>query len=301
MVEVTSRTIGGHFLLRSEPRLDSRIVGVLGRAQAYAGVEIYGVSFQSSHYHLDLGVEDADQLAAFECFAQSNLAKEVNRVHGWSDRVWARRYSAIVVSDEEVAQIARLKYLIAQGCRENLVASPRDWPGVSSTWSLYNGTMRMDGKWVDRTAMFRARQLGADVLERDFTSNETVVLSQIPAWRHLSSAQYRDRIREIVHDIERETRSRHREDGTRPLGPKRIRLASPRDRAVHPKRSPAPDFHTATREVRKALRDAYGIFVGAFVAASLRFRQGDRQVVFPEGCFPPRLPFQPCPRARSPG
>ena len=66
MVEVTSRTIGGHFLLRSEPRLDSRIVGVLGRAQAYAGVEIYGVNCQS-HYHLDLGVEDADQLAAFEC------------------------------------------------------------------------------------------------------------------------------------------------------------------------------------------------------------------------------------------
>jgi hypothetical protein len=117
----------------------------------------------------------------------------------------------------------------------------------------------------------------------------------LPAWRHLSRTQYRDRIRELIHEIEHETRTRHREDGTRPLGPKMIRLASPRDRAMHRKRSHAPRLHAASRETRKALRDAYRIFVAAFVAASQRYRQGDRLVIFPEGCFPPRLPFQPLP------
>jgi putative transposase len=236
-----------------------------------------------------------------ECYAQANIAKEVNRLHGWSDKLWGRRYSAILVSDEEEAQIARLRYLIAQGCRENLVGSPRDWPGVSSTWALYDGTMRMDGKWVDRTAMYHAKQQGADVLERDFTTIETLVLSQIPAWRHLSREKYRDRIREMVHEIEWETRKRHRLEGTRPLGVKKIRMASPLDRAVHPKRSPAPDFHTATKEMRKRLRAAYRLFVDAFVAASQQFREGDRSARFPEGCFPPALGYLPYPRARYRG
>jgi hypothetical protein len=301
MVEVTARTIGGRFLLRPEPRLNERIVGVLARAQQYADIEIYGVNFQSSHPHLDVGVEDSEQLAAFFCYAQGNIAKEVNRLQGWSDKLWARRYSAILVSDEEEAQVARLRYLLENGCKEGLVASPRDWPGVSSTWALYNGTMKMDGKWVDRTALYQAKQQGADVLERDFTTPETLVLSQIPAWRHLSREQYRDRIRDIVHEIEWETRKRHRLAGTRPLGVKKIRTASPFDSALRPKRSPAPDFHTATREMRRALREAYRQFIAAFVAASQQFREGDRSAIFPEGSFPPSLCYQPYPRARSPG
>jgi hypothetical protein len=66
-------------------------------------------------------------------------------------------------------------------------------------------------------------------------------------------------------------------------------------------RSPAPDFHTATKEVRQRLRAAYRLFVDAFVAASQQFREGDRSALFPEGCCPPALCYQPYPRARSPG
>ena len=44
MVEVTSRTIGRRFLLRPETTLNERVVGVLARAQQYAGLEIYGVN-----------------------------------------------------------------------------------------------------------------------------------------------------------------------------------------------------------------------------------------------------------------
>jgi hypothetical protein len=200
--------------------------------------------------------------------------------------------------------------------------------------------MTMDGKWVDRTAMFlrasgpagscepalpsapgghstrpeldssvnfrpgrgfQARQLGEDVQERDYTTPETLVLSQIPAWRHLGREQYRDRIREMIHEIECETRTRHREAGTRPHGVKKIRAASPLASPSRPKRSPAPDFHVATREVRRLLREAYRRFLAAFLAASRELRNGDRSVTFPAGCFPPGLCYQPYPRARSPG
>lgn len=300
VVEVTARTIAGRFLLKPDSRFNRRAIGVLARAQAYSGVEVYGGKVLSSHHHLLLGVHDAEQLARFACFTQANLAKEANRIHGWADRVWARRYSAILVSDEEVAQVGRLRYLLGQGCKENLVGSPLEWPGADTTWSLFNGDKRVDGEWLDRTAMFRARQESNDVTERDFTSTETLVLSQLPCWRHLSRGQYRDRIRELVHDIERETQQRHRLEGTRPLGARRIHMSSPHDSALRPKRSPAPDFHTASREARARLRQAYRLFLAAFLAASAALRSGHRSVAFPGGSFPPRLPFEPFPRARAP-
>jgi len=43
-------------------------------------------------------------------YFNGNLAKEVARLTGWKDKVWSRRYQAIVISDEEEAQVERLLY-----------------------------------------------------------------------------------------------------------------------------------------------------------------------------------------------
>ncbi|MBK9034953.1 MAG: hypothetical protein IPL61_27435 [Myxococcales bacterium] len=48
---------------------------------------------------------------------------------------WSRRGSVIAVLDDD-AQIERLRYILAQGPASNLVASPADWPGASSTPAL---------------------------------------------------------------------------------------------------------------------------------------------------------------------
>src|SRR3954449_5278366 len=45
------------------------------------------------------------------------------------------------------------------------------------------------------------------------------------------------------------------------------------------KKSPAPAFH------------AYALFVAAYCEAAEKLRAGVRNVVFPDGCFPPALPF----------
>jgi hypothetical protein len=42
---------------------------------------------------------------------------------------------------------------------------------------------------------------------------------------------------------------------------------------------------------RKALWEAYSTFVAAFREAAEKLKAGDRNVVFPIGSFPPRLPF----------
>ena len=56
-------------------------------------------------------------------------------------------------------------------------------------------------------------------------------------------------------------------------------------------KSPAPRFHTASKAAREALRKAYGLFLAAFREAAERLKGGDRTAMFPNGCFPPGLPF----------
>ena len=54
----------------------------------------------------------------------------------WRDKIWARRYQAIVISDEEAAQVERLKYVLAHGVKEGLVDRPQDWSGAHSVEAL---------------------------------------------------------------------------------------------------------------------------------------------------------------------
>jgi hypothetical protein len=66
-----------------------------------------------------------------------------------------------VVSSEEAAQIERLRYGLAHGCKEDLVERPRDWPGVHAVRALVEGEA-LEGLWFDRTQEYAARRRGED-------------------------------------------------------------------------------------------------------------------------------------------
>jgi len=50
VVETCTRTVHGRALLRPDPDADELIVGALGRAAEYYGIELYCFAFLSSHY-----------------------------------------------------------------------------------------------------------------------------------------------------------------------------------------------------------------------------------------------------------
>ena len=82
-------------------------------------------------YRTLLRVDDARQLARFMGYFLAKLAKEVGRLTGWRQKIFGRRYQHIVVSDEEVEQIRRFRYVLSHGVKENLVETLREWPGLS--------------------------------------------------------------------------------------------------------------------------------------------------------------------------
>ena len=95
----------------------------------------------------------------------------------------------------------------------------------------------------------------------------------------------------VVAEVIEDARIAREEKGVEPLGVDAIRRQQPHTRPNRTKKSPAPLFHTASRRAYLELREAYSRFVAAFRDAAEKLRAGDRLVSFPEGSFPPALPF----------
>jgi len=87
-VEVTSHTIQGRLLFRPSPAVNEIVTGVLGRAQRLFQPEVCAFVVMSNHWHLLLCVTDAEQLALFMQYFSSNVAREIVRLTGWTDKVF---------------------------------------------------------------------------------------------------------------------------------------------------------------------------------------------------------------------
>ena len=290
LVEVTCRTVQGRLLLCPSPQLNDIILGVLGRAQRKRPVEIVGYVFASNHFHCLLRVDNAKHLSDFMCFFNSNLAKEIGRRTGWKEKVWGRRYQAIVISDETEVQIARLRYVLSHGVKEGLVARVEEWPGVHCAVPLVTGAT-VEGTWYDRTLEHNARLRGKELEKGESASREVVRLSPLPCWKHLAEEVYRARVAELVREINESAAAARAESLMTPLGADGVRAQNPETRPRKIKKSPAPFFHALRKKIRKALWEAYGLFFAAFREAAEKLRTGDRDAAFPVGSFPPGLPF----------
>ena len=87
MVEITGRTLQGRFLFTPSTAFNDIALGVLGRAQRLHNVRLFGYVVMSNHVHILAWVDDAQQLASFAGYFASNLAREVARLTGWTDKI----------------------------------------------------------------------------------------------------------------------------------------------------------------------------------------------------------------------
>jgi hypothetical protein len=290
LVEVTSRTLHGRPLLRPSLELNDIAAGILGRAQRLYPVDLVAFVPLSNHYHMVVWVENAQRLARFVGYFNSNLAREVSRLTGWTGKIWERRYQAIPISDEEEAQVGRLRYVLAHGIKESLVARLREWPGLHCVRQIVDGEPLL-GTWFDRTQQYLARRKGEKVDRLHYATPEIVTFSPLPCWKHLSPEAYRKCVADLAAEIEENAATARKGNGVQPLGAAAILAQDPVSRLKRPKKSPAPLYHAASKAVRQLFYEGFALFVAAYRTASEKLRGGDPAPCFPAGCFPPALPF----------
>ncbi|HSM12502.1 MAG TPA: transposase [Thermoanaerobaculia bacterium] len=291
LVEVTCRTVQGRLLLRPSPILRDLTLGVLARAARLYPVEIHAFAFLSNHFHLLLTVADAQRLAAFMGYLNSNLAREAGRLIRWREKFWGRRYQAILVSSEEESQLARLRYILSHGAKEGLVDSPREWPGAHCAPFLLSGRP-IRGRWINHTLEHRASRKGIVLEPKDLVEEETLELASLPCWAHLGAERYRARVARMLEAIESDAARSAAETGRPVAGRAFVERQDPHLEPNRIKKGPAPLIHAVSRQVRRDFREAYSLFLAAYRRASDRFRQGCLDVSFPDGSFPPALPFR---------
>jgi REP element-mobilizing transposase RayT len=290
LVEITTRCFQSQYLLTPSPLVNEIICGVLARAANEHQVGVVAYCFMSSHYHLLVRVHDAEQLARFAGYLNSNVAREINRLRGRRGHFWEGRYHSIVVSGEEAAQIDRLVYTLSNGCKEGLVERLADWPGVHAAQALLDGGP-VAGTWFDRTREYGARRRREACEARSFAETQVLELVPLPCWEGLPAEIRRSTIAGLVQQIEAEAAAIRKASGIEPLGREAIERQNPSERPKNPKKSSAPRFHAFTKKVRRGLYQAYASFVAAFREAAEKLRAGDRMATFPTGSFPPHLPF----------
>ena len=284
---ITNRCVQKRFLLKPSKLLKAIILGVIGRAQSlFPEIRIYSFKFASNHYHIILSAPDVETLSAFMNHINSNIAREAGRLHDWQDKFWSRRYRATPILDD-TSLIRETRYVLSHGCKEGLVGHPQEWPGASCERALLSSE-KLEGVWYDRSAFCEAERKGnRDVRLEQFTCRYEVRLSRLPCLADMSEEQVRDFYREMVADIEQETRGMLQAEGKRPLGVHTVLNIDPHNRPKKSKKSPAPWCHASTRKAKDAYLSAYRAFVSVYREAVDRLRRGEREVQFPENCFLP--------------
>ncbi len=301
-VEVSTSTACGFYMLPVTTQFRRIFIGILGRAQEEHPVKIHAVVATSSHYHMILTPEDAEQLSKFMGFVNGNLAREAGRLIGWRGSFWRERYHLIPVSPEDEALIGRLRYVLSNTIKEFLVASVREWEGVHCGEALMDGKP-MQGIWYARSEEYEARRqaqrraarrgtAACDIDRGAFMQHYDVQLAPLPCWQGLPLALRRKHVTEMVVEIEAEAAAQRAELGIEPLGMDAIRNQDPFARSVHNKRSPKPLCHAASKEMRERVKKAYRVFVEMFREASLKVKLGRvTEAIFPKHSFPPSLSF----------
>ncbi|MCO4762958.1 MAG: transposase [Myxococcales bacterium] len=285
--EITTRTINGEFLLRPGEEVDPIILGVIGRAQEQTRVRIHGFHFMSNHCHFLITVRNAEQKSKFMRLVNGNLSKKLNDLHGRRGTMWHRRFRAIGVAPDEETQMARLRYIMAHGVKEDLVEKVGDWPGVSSLpWLLYGEPIY--GVWTDFTARYNARRRKSYVpTPGEFDTVYEVRMSPLPCWSETSTDVWRQSVRNLAAGIDAEAAQRRTESGVRVLGAAAVLAADITTRVPLRSRRRAPSVHASRAVVRARLKAGLRAITHAYMEASARFRDGEWDVEFPEGTFRP--------------
>ena len=293
LVELSNRCIQGRFLLRPSRPLNILIVGVLAMALRANGIRIHAISVASNHWHILASVPSTAAMARAMEFFGCNVSKEAGRLHGWRGSLWVGRYHHATVDGDEATQVSRLRYILAQGVKEGLVWRPQDWPGVNSVRALLEGKPLM-GRWISRADQWAARRRkGADASDAAHSEQVEIELEPLPCWSHLPEKEWRRRVAELVQAIEQEGRAGHVRKKTQPLGPRRVRKVHPHHAPEKVSWSPQPHVIARDPQRRRELWQAFAAVVAAFRDAADRLAKGESGVRFPEGTFPPGLPYVP--------
>ena len=288
--DVTVQTVDREFLLKPTPEINNIFGASLGRAQRLFPVDLHYALANVNHPHLGVSVPE-ERLANLEPFfnlSMSLVAREVNRHWQRKGPVWMSRLHIIPCVEDDKAE-ERLYYAMTNPVKDGLVGKLSQYPGFSTYRQLARGETERYF-YFDRTAWWRQGGPAGKRRLEEFIEWVSLDVAPLPHQREMKASGRETRFRHRLREAEERFDELRRREGRTVFGVKGLRKLNHRDRprSDH-KRSVQPLCHASTVEGRVAYELRYREARQARMTASVLFRQGQFEVEFPRGTFPPPL------------
>ncbi|MBX3467952.1 MAG: transposase [Planctomycetes bacterium] len=296
VVMVTRRCSQRQLLLRPDPVVEQVVTYCLALAAERFGVEVFCVVVLGNHFHMGC-VDPRQELPRFMELFDSLVARALNAHRRRRENFWSPdRYSAVTLGDAD-AVLERLVYMICNPVAAGLVKAPEQWPGlitVPGDLGRRDLVARRPGFFFRQPA--KPDEVGGERRARRGASRRVLPdevrlrLARPPGFDELSEDGLRElvasRVAERVAELVAARRGRF-------LG----RAAVLRQRPDGTPGSSEPGFGLNPRVAcrdrwrRAELLQDLADFWRDHREASIRFRAGERGVLFPAGTYGYRVLF----------
>jgi len=286
----TTRTRNSELWLVNNPKLEGAILGYAGRYSTRYEIKLYALAIEGNHIQKVATFPKANRAHFMRDF-NSSVARAVPRYQANypGGPLWARRYSTeYLPGDEDLEDL--FFYTVLQPVNDGLVDDIKDYPGYNCFEDAVTGTERLYPvvKWKE---YHDAKRWNPDVTIEDYTEYCVLKYERLPGYEHLSQKEYELQMREKLAERTKEVLQKRK--GKPSFGVENLKAVKPGSRP-HKTKTSGPRDHRPRVLSRNPKRRAEGKkwyfqIHSEYKVASKRYRNGEKDVVFPEGTYRPPL------------
>ena len=272
---ITRRCTQRQFWLKPSALVSQIFLYCLAVAAAKTGVLVHAVCVMSNHYHL-LVTDPDNRIADFYAWLHKYVAKAVNCSRGRWENLWSSEKTSVIPLGSANDVLGKLVYTLANPVQAQLVARGDRWPGV---WLFRPGS-----EVVKRPAVY---------FRDDGTMPEDVTLriTQPPALDHLDPADYVGRVEERLFRREQKIAAKMADERRSFLGVRGVmgQRAGGSPTSREPRRGLNPRVAARSKWQRIEAIQRSKLFLAEYHQARRRWKEGDREVLFPHGTYALRI------------
>ncbi|XYH96182.1 transposase [Sorangium sp. So ce1128] len=271
---LTRRALRRHLLFRPDAAITQLIVYALAVSANRYGIRVHALCAMSTHLHIV--VTDVDGvLPRFLQYFHRLVALGTKALRAWEGPVWGHEATSVVRLVTRAAVVEKISYTLANPVGAGLVKRARQWPGAKVlVGDLGRGVLRA-----------RRPDVYFDPSNPAWPEDAAIALTLPPAVAEHGADDFRREVAAELGRQEAEARSTIHRKGYRFLGPDRVCMISPGERATsfEPSRRINPTFAVGrgNADVRRIAAAAVRAFRAAYRDALERWRAGLRDVLFP--------------------
>jgi putative transposase len=272
---LTRRCVQRKFLLTPSAIVRQVFLYCLAYAAKKFGILVHAVCVMANHYHLVITDVDG-KLPKFAHWLHEFVAKCLNIHYDREESFWAPGpYSAVELTDRN-DMIAKVVYALQNPVQAGLVGASKAWPGLCSRPE----DMLLGTTWTAARPNLYFSPNGS--------MPETATLTFTPP-PSVEAKRFVGDVDGLLEFAEAAHREKAASEGKRFMGAKAIRRQHPEDAPKTRRRKSKGDIRPTIACADKwrriaALRD-HASFQQAYREARQRWKDGDRETIFPHGTY----------------